>query len=294
MKRNRAPPPGLVVTSIVPPWASTMALQIARPTPLDALPSPRRKGFEDPSAVERGHADATIGDPQLHHANALDGRPSPGADIHRGALRGVAGRVLEQVGDHLVQLAVVGVDQWQLRRHVDLHPYVAEERGEAANPLGDQLVERHCLAVRLQRAGFDAAEAQEVGDDTVKAFGLVADEVQEVVAGGVVVRGAVAEVGGDGPDGGQRRAQVVRYRPQEGGAVAVHLLQHREPGGLGGEALPFRHHGFVPVVQRLGLPGMTIEDVLGDYPDLVREDLLAALEFGALAAGMRRVVPLAG
>jgi uncharacterized protein (DUF433 family) len=40
--------------------------------------------------------------------------------------------------------------------------------------------------------------------------------------------------------------------------------------------------------------GMTIEEVLGDYPDLEREDLLAALEFGALAAGMRRSVPLAG
>jgi uncharacterized protein (DUF433 family) len=40
--------------------------------------------------------------------------------------------------------------------------------------------------------------------------------------------------------------------------------------------------------------GMTIEEVLGDYPDLERDDLLAALEFGALAAGMRRVVPLAG
>jgi uncharacterized protein (DUF433 family) len=38
--------------------------------------------------------------------------------------------------------------------------------------------------------------------------------------------------------------------------------------------------------------GMTIEDVLGDHPDLEREDLLAALEFGALASGMRRVVPL--
>lgn len=38
--------------------------------------------------------------------------------------------------------------------------------------------------------------------------------------------------------------------------------------------------------------GMTIEDVLADYPDLERDDLLAALEFGALAAGRRRVVPL--
>lgn len=37
--------------------------------------------------------------------------------------------------------------------------------------------------------------------------------------------------------------------------------------------------------------GMTIEDVLADYPDLERDDLLTALEFGALTAG-RRVVPL--
>ena len=37
--------------------------------------------------------------------------------------------------------------------------------------------------------------------------------------------------------------------------------------------------------------GMTIEQVLADYPDLERDDILAALEFGALAAGRRRVVP---
>jgi uncharacterized protein (DUF433 family) len=38
--------------------------------------------------------------------------------------------------------------------------------------------------------------------------------------------------------------------------------------------------------------GMTIEEVLGDYPDLEREDLPAALEFGALAVGTDRVIPL--
>jgi uncharacterized protein (DUF433 family) len=39
--------------------------------------------------------------------------------------------------------------------------------------------------------------------------------------------------------------------------------------------------------------GMTIDEILGDYPDLEREDILAALEFGARAAGRSRVVPLA-
>lgn len=38
--------------------------------------------------------------------------------------------------------------------------------------------------------------------------------------------------------------------------------------------------------------GMTTEEVLADYPDLEHDDLLAALEFGALTAGRLRVVPL--
>lgn len=35
--------------------------------------------------------------------------------------------------------------------------------------------------------------------------------------------------------------------------------------------------------------GMTIDEIIGDHPDLERDDLLAALEFGALASGERRV-----
>ena len=37
---------------------------------------------------------------------------------------------------------------------------------------------------------------------------------------------------------------------------------------------------------------MSIEEVLADYPDLERDDLLAALEFGALTAGGQAVGPL--
>jgi uncharacterized protein (DUF433 family) len=36
---------------------------------------------------------------------------------------------------------------------------------------------------------------------------------------------------------------------------------------------------------------MTFDEVLADYPDLKRDDLLTALEFGALTAGGRRVDP---
>lgn len=38
--------------------------------------------------------------------------------------------------------------------------------------------------------------------------------------------------------------------------------------------------------------GMTIDEVLADHPDLERDDLLAALEFGALASGRKRTIPL--
>ena len=37
--------------------------------------------------------------------------------------------------------------------------------------------------------------------------------------------------------------------------------------------------------------GMTIDQILAGHPDLERDDLLAAFEFGALATGMRRLVP---
>lgn len=38
--------------------------------------------------------------------------------------------------------------------------------------------------------------------------------------------------------------------------------------------------------------GMTFDEVLGDFPDLESEDLLAVLEFAALTIGGQRVVPL--
>ena len=38
--------------------------------------------------------------------------------------------------------------------------------------------------------------------------------------------------------------------------------------------------------------GMTIDDVIADHPELERGDLLAALEYAALAVGRRRSVPL--
>ena len=49
-----------------------------------------------------------------------------------------------------------------------------------------------------------------------------------------------------------------------------------------------------PVADLLELlaSGMTIDEIVEDYPDLQREDLLGALEFAALTTGARRVLPL--
>ncbi|GEL24836.1 hypothetical protein PSU4_37900 [Pseudonocardia sulfidoxydans NBRC 16205] len=38
--------------------------------------------------------------------------------------------------------------------------------------------------------------------------------------------------------------------------------------------------------------GMSVDDLLEDYPDLERDDVLAALEFAAVSVGRQRVVPL--
>lgn len=43
------------------------------------------------------------------------------------------------------------------------------------------------------------------------------------------------------------------------------------------------------MVLELMSSGMTVEEILSDYEDLERDDLLAALEFGALTAGGQRV-----
>lgn len=43
----------------------------------------------------------------------------------------------------------------------------------------------------------------------------------------------------------------------------------------------------VEMLLELLASGMTIEEILDDYEDLERDDILAALEFGALTAGNR-------
>ncbi|GIG36913.1 DUF433 domain-containing protein [Cellulomonas pakistanensis] len=48
----------------------------------------------------------------------------------------------------------------------------------------------------------------------------------------------------------------------------------------------------VSMLLELMAAGMSAEAILDDYPDLEADDLLAALEYGALAAGGHTVLPV--
>jgi uncharacterized protein (DUF433 family) len=48
----------------------------------------------------------------------------------------------------------------------------------------------------------------------------------------------------------------------------------------------------VEMILELLASSMTNDEILADYSDLEQDDLLAALEYGAQAVGVRRVVPL--
>jgi uncharacterized protein (DUF433 family) len=48
----------------------------------------------------------------------------------------------------------------------------------------------------------------------------------------------------------------------------------------------------VETILELLSSGMTTEEILADYEDLEREDILAALEFALKLAQVKRVVPL--
>ena len=48
----------------------------------------------------------------------------------------------------------------------------------------------------------------------------------------------------------------------------------------------------VAMVLELLASGMTIDEILADYADLQVEDVYAALEYGALTAGARQIIPL--
>lgn len=79
-----------------------------------------------------------------------------------------------------------------------------------------------------------------------------------------------------------------------GTVVIVSRLQRitSDPGVCHGQPTVRGLRYSVESLLELLASGMTFEEVLGDYPELENEDLLAVLEFAALTIGGQRVVPL--
>lgn len=48
----------------------------------------------------------------------------------------------------------------------------------------------------------------------------------------------------------------------------------------------------VELIIELLASGMSVDEILGDYSDLVRDDVLAALEYAALSLDTERTLPL--
>lgn len=48
----------------------------------------------------------------------------------------------------------------------------------------------------------------------------------------------------------------------------------------------------VEMLLELQSSGMTFDEILADYPDLERDDLLATLAYGALLAQVKRIQPI--
>ncbi|WP_231584668.1 DUF433 domain-containing protein [Mycobacterium haemophilum] len=64
-----------------------------------------------------------------------------------------------------------------------------------------------------------------------------------------------------------------------------------DPGTLHGKPVIRGLRISVQAVLEWLASGMTFDEILADYPDLERDDLLAALEYGALASGGQQLQP---
>ena len=165
----------------------------------------------------------------------MPGRADPDAP----AGRHVLGRVLEQVGDHLVE-------EDRVDEAGEPGPSRSSSTVRSGQPIGepiddrpDHVVEVGRLEVGPQRARLDPAEVEQVRHEPVEVLGLPVDRQR---AGAAVLvghrRGArSSDRPGGGADRGQRRPQIVRDRLEQGRLEGVALAGDLGRLRLVGEAI---------------------------------------------------------
>ena len=205
---NSAPPPGAFATAARPWCSSAMAATIDSPSPTPPrvrAPSARQKRSKTCASASSRETLTVVADADL--GATADQR---GADLDRGAARGVPQRVDGQVGDRLAEVvAVAGDDHGAGRlerdraRRVDGHRVGARVGGEHGEVDG----------VALGRAGLvEAGEQQQVVDEHVHPRRLLLDPPHHRVPVEHVVATAHAEQLGEAADRRQRGAQLVGAR----------------------------------------------------------------------------------
>ena len=192
-----------------PPWASTIAREIARPRPAPSrarrLGAAAEEGLEDARAVLGGDPVAGVGDLDLDRRRGL------GAHGDAAVGRRVADRVLDQVEQHALEL--LGVGARRRRRPAGARPHGPtplrrRPRAHRLDRLPDELVQRHLLhrpamspASRREsskRSSISALSARDVGA-----------HARRVVAASSGVDDVVADRVGEQSQRRDRGAQVV-------------------------------------------------------------------------------------
>jgi hypothetical protein len=198
------------------------------PRPLGLLAA-TIEGLEDLLALRGWDPRAFVG-----HADADRLALTRDVDTDGAARRRVPRRVLDEVGQHLVELHRVGGDLGELLGDLQLDPHVVElvaHPGE--HGLGHLLdVGRH--PPRDEGARTDPREIEDVADQPVQAVGLLEDGHQEFTLLGGVVHGRHVEQARDPRlDRRERRPEVVGDRGEHRRAQLVGLGVQLGQAGAG-------------------------------------------------------------
>ena len=203
---NVLPPPSRSQRRISPPCASAISRAIARPSP---APWPARAG----SAVKKrsnrcGIASADTPGPVSRHGHT----PVRGVAVqpygHAPARWGIAQRVVQQVGDHLLQSVGVAGDHRRLGRRLD-DQVDADLLGPLRDDLGalpDHRRQVDRLTPQRGLARFDPRQVEQAGDEPLEPAQVGVDHRQRAAAAVLVADGAVGERLDEAADRGQRRA----------------------------------------------------------------------------------------
>ncbi len=132
--------------------------------------------------------------------------------------------VLDQVGDHLGELVGVGVDLGQVVGDLEGDRAGRPGRDRLDDPAGEQAGVAG-PRVQLEPAGVDAGHVEELGDQPAQPVGVGGDRGEHQLLLLVVEPVPAVEQGLHEPlDAGQRRAQLVRDRGDQVGALPVQPL----------------------------------------------------------------------